>query len=112
MSGINETKELLKFVIELGTAVDKAKADGKIDITDIQFLIAPLASANAAFAGVDQVKVELKDMTAEEAAELVAFATSELKLSNEKVEVVIETALKLALDLYKYVQLFKSLKTA
>lgn len=112
MSGIKETKELLKFVIELGTAVERATADHKVDITDLQFLMAPLVSANAAFADVSAVKTEMKSMTTEAAAELVAFATDELKLSHENVEHVIETALKLGLDLYKYVQLFKAMKTA
>lgn len=110
--GIAQTKELLKFVVELGMAVDKSLADKKVDITDIQFLMAPLASANAAFTDVSLVKAEMKDISAEEVAELVAFATGELKLASEKVEAVIETALKLGLDLYKYVQLFKTLKTA
>lgn len=104
---LKETKELLKFAIELGEAMDKATADKKIDITDVQFLIVPLTSAGAAFEGADKVTAELKAMSAEDAAELVKFAQDELQLSNEKLEEKIETALKLAVDLFKYVQLFK-----
>ena len=110
--GIQETKDLLKFVVTLGMAVDKIKADGKVDITDIQFLMAPLTQAGKAFEGVKHVKAQLKDLSAEEAKELVEFAQKHLELSDEKLEHTIETALKLGLDLFSYVELFKSIKKA
>jgi uncharacterized NAD-dependent epimerase/dehydratase family protein len=110
--GIQETKDLLKFVVSLGMAVDKIKADGKVDITDIQFLMSPLTQAGKAFEGVKHVKSQLKDLSAEEAKELVEFAENQLDLSNDKLEHTIETALKLGLDIFNYVELFKSIKKA
>ena len=105
--GIKETKELLKFVIELGEGIDKAGADKKIDVMDVQYLIKPLASASAAFEGADKVKAELADLSAEEAAEIVKYAQDELQLSNEGIEKSIEAALKVGLEIYKYFKMFK-----
>ncbi len=110
--GIQETKDLLKFVVSLGMAVDKIKADGKVDITDIQFLMSPLTQASKAFEGVKHVKAQLKDLSSEEVKELVEFAENQLDLSNDKLEHTIETALKLGLDIFNYVELFKSIKKA
>lgn len=105
--GINELKQVLKFAVDLGIAVDKAAADHKIDVADLQFLMVPLMSAGPAFAAAKQIVPEFKDLSAEEVAELSAYAINVLQLTNEKTELIVEASLKLAVELFKYVSLFK-----
>lgn len=104
---IKETKELLKFVIEMGEAFDKAYADKKIEISEMALLIAPLMQVGPAFEGLDKIGAELKDLSEAEAAELTAFVKEELDLQSDKVEEIIETALEVGVKLYGFVQLFK-----
>jgi hypothetical protein len=110
MSGIKETKDVLKFAISLGEAIDLSLADGKFGIEDLGNMIAPMVSAGEAFAGIDQVKAELSDLDQAERDELVQYAKDELQLSNEGLEQKIEAALKMAADIHKFVLMFKKVE--
>lgn len=105
--GIKETKELLKFVVELGLAFDKAYADKKFELHELSLLVAPMMDAGPAFEGLDKVGGELKDLTTEEAAELVAFVKDELDLQNDNLEEVIENALEVGLKVYGFIKLLR-----
>lgn len=104
--GIKETKEVLKFVIEFGEAIDKGLADGKLNALDIGLVINPLMQLGPALEGLGQVDDELKDLSAEELAELKAYVETELDISNDKVEMMIEEGLGMAVKLYKFIGLF------
>jgi len=106
-TGIKEIKELLKFVIEFGEAIDKAMVDKKFDMSELSLLIAPLMQVGPAFEGLDKIGGEIKDLDAAESAELVAFVKEELNLEAEKIEFVIEKALELGLMIYDFVKIFK-----
>jgi len=106
-TGIKETKELLKFIIDFGMAVDQAMADKKFDMSELGLLIAPLMQIGPAFTGIDKLGGELKDLDAAESADLVAYFSKELDLANDKVEVLIEQGLALGLQIYSFTQLFK-----
>ncbi len=105
--GIKEIKELVKFVIEFGEAIDLAMADKKFEMSELSLLIAPLMQVGPAFEGLDKIGGELKDLSEEEAAELVAYVRDELELSNDKIEFVIEKALELGVTIYEFIKLFK-----
>lgn len=93
MTGIKETKELLKFVLGLGNAAGSAAADKKVDMSDLSALMIPLMSAGEAFAGIGEVPSELKDLTSEECAELLAYCKQEFNIPQDKAEAVVEAAL-------------------
>lgn len=106
VQGTKETKEVLKLLIELGEAVDKAMVDKKFDAAELGLLIAPLLHVAAAFEGVGKVPAELKDLSEAEQLELVEFVKTELELEADKVELVVEKGLELAVKVAGFVKLF------
>jgi len=107
--GIKETKEIVKFGIDMGEAFDKALAnDGKIGLDDAVLFFGAMMGAKAGFDGISKVPAELKDMDAAEAEELRLFVVEELDIINDKVEEVIERALGVVLNIYKLIVLFRS----
>lgn len=104
---MKETKELLKFVIELGESLEAALEDKKFDIAELSLLIGPLMQVGPAFEGVDQVGEEIKNVDAAALADLVAYAKDELDLKADDVENIIEKALDLGVQVYSFVKLFK-----
>lgn len=105
--GTKELKELLKFTIGLGEAFDQAMADKKFEMTEIALLIGPLMDSAAAFEGMDIIALELKDLDNAEMAELVRYVEEELDLKNDKIELVIEKALALGVNILSFISLFK-----
>jgi hypothetical protein len=105
--GIKETKEVLKFMVGLGNNLDKALEDKKIGIGDIPLFMGTFMDMPAAFDGIDKVPAEIKDLKAEEMADLVAFVEQELDLKSDRTEKIIEGALMLGSDIVKYAKLFK-----
>lgn len=105
--GIKELKEVVKFIIELGEAIDLALADKKFEVAEISLLIAPLMQVGPAFEGLDKLGDEIKDLSEVEAAELVAYVKEELDITSDKVEFMIEKALELGVMIYSFVNLFK-----
>ena len=108
--GIKESKELLKFVIEFGEALEQALKEDGLGIADIGLFMAPLMQVGAAFEGIAMLGDEAKDYSAEEVVELVAYAKTELNLDNAKTEKVVEDALELGVKIYAFIQLFKKVE--
>lgn len=109
---MKESKEVLKFAIELGEALEAAMQDKKFEVAELSLLVAPLMQVGPAFEGIDKVGQEIKASTAEQKAELIAYVKEELDLKNDDVEKTIEEALDLALKIHAFVQLFKKEKAA
>lgn len=72
---IKETKEALDLAVSLVKAFKAAKADGKINILDIQHLIEPATKLAPAINGIGEVVDEWTNLTDTEIKEIVAFAT-------------------------------------
>lgn len=104
---MKETKELLKFVIELGEAADKALVDGKFDTAELGLLVGPLMQIAPAIEGIDKVGEEFKSLDEAKMAELVQFVKDELDLEADKVEQIVEKGLETALVVFSFVKLFK-----
>lgn len=71
---IKELLELLEGVKLLGVAGKKVFADGKIDMADLPLalgLLQKLSVLSAAVQGADQLVAEVKDLSADEANQLV-----------------------------------------
>lgn len=104
--GIEELKEVLKFVIEFGEAADKALLDKKFEISELALLMGPFMLIGPAFEGLDKVGGEIKDLDEAELVELKLFVETELDLANDKVEEIIEKALAIGVQLYGFIKLF------
>ena len=101
--GIKETKDMLKFVLGLGMALDKSLADKKFSVDDIGNFVSAFLSAGEAFEGVKEIGAELKDLDAAELEEINEFVKKELELENEKVEAIVESGLGLGVQIYQLV---------
>ncbi len=73
MAGIEETKEVIRFVQVLAETIKVAKADGSIDIFDAMSAISLISPLAAAGKGILEIKEELKDLDKEEVQELLAM---------------------------------------
>lgn len=104
---VKETKEVLKLLIELGEGLEKAFADKKFEISEIALLITPLMFSTAALEGIALMPKEIKDMDAAEFAEIKEYIEVELDLENDKIELIIEKAIGLAMNVMNFVSLFK-----
>jgi hypothetical protein len=103
--GFKETKEVLALAIALGKGVEASLADdGKITIRDIPNFFPTLFKLKDAFEGIEQVPVEFKLATPEEAAELKAFVKAELDLEDDKIEKFIEDSFMVVLDIWMLVK--------
>lgn len=109
---MKETKELLKFVIELGEALETALADKKFEIAELALLMGPLMQVAPAFEGVDQIGEEIKNVDAAGLVDLVEYAKTELDLAADGVEEKIERALELGVQIHAFIQLFKKAEEA
>lgn len=72
--GIKELQELLAGALVLAITGKKIMADGKINLSDAQHVLAlhkDLETLVAAFDGLEKIKDEVKDIDAQEALTLV-----------------------------------------
>lgn len=73
--GIKESLELLEGVKVLGVSAKKVLADGKVNLADLPVLLGLISDfpvLTAAVQGADLVLPEVKDLSADEANQLVA----------------------------------------
>ena len=105
--GIQETKDMLKFIIGIGEAVDISLVDGKIDMQDIGNLMGPMMLAPAAFDNVAMLPKEIKDLDPTEAQELFDFVEAEFDIANDKIEIAIKKSLQIAVMIFDVISTFK-----
>jgi len=104
--GVKELKEMIVLaakVVNTGFAVAK---DGKVGFEDIGYLMALIPAIQPALDGAGVIPSELKDLSVEEAAELVAFVGAELALESEKAKALVEKGLKLSFAIYDFAKAF------
>lgn len=100
MTGIKETTDVVDFVIQIVNAVIKSKADGKVDSSDVGYLMAALMKAGPAFAGMSAIPAELKDLSEAELAALIASVEAGVTIGDESQE-IIACALAVSHQLFK-----------
>lgn len=103
---IHNTKEIVVAGMKSFQMIQVAKADGKIDLADLPLLFQMLPVYQAALADAEQVIPEMKDLSAEEAAELVNAVVAELGGVHEDVKVKIEKVLLALKANYEAVKAF------
>ena len=98
---VKNFKEAIKFVIDLGEAVEIAMADKKFDMSELTLLIGPLMELGPAFEGLDKID---GNFSAEELNEIKTYIDKELDLANDKVEEVIEETVGVIANVFSYVR--------
>jgi len=107
--GIENLKELVVFLAVLGNAADASTKNG-LGLDDVVHFMPVFLKAPAAFEGIDQAKLEMKDLDAAEIAELNAAVAMSLDLADDQVEAIIEKSLAALVSIYGIVQEVKALK--
>ena len=103
MEPTQELKDVLAFALSVHMAYDKAKADGKIDLTDLPLAVGPIMKLLPAIDGISKVPAELKDLTDEERDALMEWAKAEYDIADDALEALVEGGIALALHVAQYV---------
>ena len=106
MVGVKETYDVLSLVAQLGTAISKATADGKLSLLDAPLFVGSLRAAVEAYANIAKVPAELKDLDATEKEYLVAKFKEELDLENDAVEAFVEKGVEALAKLHDVLSMF------
>lgn len=70
---MKETKELLELAVSLVKSYRLAKADGKINIGDVQYLVEPALKIAPAFDAIGDVPKEWANMNEQDINDLVGY---------------------------------------
>ena len=102
------SKELVKFVIDIGMAVDKSLADGKIDMADVGNFMIALQSAGPAIADAKAALEFFKAPTVEAIEEMKAFIGQELQLQDAHLDGVVKHAITIICGLLEMLVMIKA----
>lgn len=108
MKGIKELKEAVVFIGLLATAIDKSTKDG-LSYDDAPTFLPVMMQAPQAFAGVDEIPAEFKDLDDAERKEIVVAIKDNLDLEDDVAENVAEQAFATVLDIVAVVQRVRGL---
>jgi hypothetical protein len=100
--------EMNKFIINT-EQIEKAGRDG-FTWTDALGFIDEIFQIPGIIASGDEIGRELKDLTEAEKEELISYAVAEFDIPNDKVEAIVEDALKLAFTVVAMVVKWKGIK--
>lgn len=100
---MKETRELIIFVFELLNGVGHSLDDGKIDVFDSGNFIAALGALPPALNDATLIPSELSDMSDAQKQELVDLAIERFDIPQDNVEMYIERALKIGIELASFV---------
>lgn len=92
MTKYDNVYEILSIPLALYMAYDKAKADGKVDASDIQYLVGPLLRLPSAIDGADQALAELKGLDDESRTKCMAQLAADFDIADDVLEKKIEAA--------------------
>ena len=108
--GIQNTKEVLDLFFTGVLTGKAAKAnDGKIDMNDLPLLMGLIPKIGPAFNDINLIPAELKDLDANEAAELQAFILGKFGqvLNKEDIVEQINLGLNAVVAIHKFALSFK-----
>lgn len=98
---MKETKEIVRFGLKLGKALQEAMEDGNINLIDAFKFLPVLKELKTAVEGAAKIPAELKDMDDEERAELLDYFQEHFDLEDDELEAKVEMALDVGLALLK-----------
>ena len=106
--GTKELKELLDLVLTgVEIAVDASK-DGHVGVEDLGLLLKLAPVVQPAIDGIGEIPAELADLSAEEAADVVAYVMGKLAIDDAKARLVIEKALEVLISTYELIKAVKA----
>ena len=91
--GIEETKDVLDFVFSFVDAVEKAKKDGEMTLTDARYFIDPVKKLFEAVDDIEDVLPEMEDLSDEEYDELVEYVKGKWDYDEENLDWIVDTAI-------------------
>jgi len=98
--GIEQTKDVIKLVVELGQAIEKSLQDGKFDASDLRYFMQPIMSLPEAYRDMEQVPEEIEDLDRSEVEKLVQYTNEILNLENQDLEDLMKEALNVGYAIY------------
>lgn len=93
--GTPEIDQLVDLVVAGYKAVQAARADGKIDVSDAGLLLTLIPLIGPAVVGLEKAPAELMDLTTEEGLALLARASGILGEQPEKVKEIAEGVIQM-----------------
>jgi hypothetical protein len=109
MYGVENLKKAVGFGLNLTEQIEKAGRDG-LTWTDFLGFIDEIFQIPGIIANGDEIGRELKDLTEAEKEELISYAVAEFDIPNDKVEAIVEDALKLAFTVVAMVVKWRTIK--
>jgi hypothetical protein len=109
MYGVENLKKAVGFGLNLTEQIEKAGRDG-FTWTDFLGFIDEIFQIPGIIANGDEIGRELKDLTEAEKEELISYAVAEFDIPNDKVEAIVEDALKLAFTVVAMVVKWRTIK--
>lgn len=97
--GVKEFKDVVRFGLKLGQALQGALEDGSINIMDALKFLPVLKELQSAVQGANKIPAELKDLDEKEKDELVAYFQKEFDLPNDAMEHMIEMSVQVGFSL-------------
>ena len=104
--GMKESKEVLDLVITLCRGIVLSMEDDKLTIADLPNFFAVLYQIIPAIEDIDQVAMEFKLASDEEAEELKQYLRDELDLEDDEMEKFIEDAFDVVLTIWQMTKKF------
>lgn len=104
MLGTEKIKTALLSVILLGMELDKALKDKKITLLEGIGMIPEIKDVYLALKNWDDIIDEYDDLDEEELVEINSFFATELDITNDRVEVIIESAFELLIAISEFRQ--------
>lgn len=106
--GTEKLELVIGFLADAGKAVSKAYEDGKLEVSDIQYLIPVLPEAVSAVGAISGAIPEVKDLTVIEGVHLVDVALQKLEgIVSEKSAAIVKQSLIVIMEAAKLVSIVK-----
>ena len=106
--GIKGTTEVVDAILTGVSVFQQAKADGKIDLSDLGLLLQLIPAIGPVAQDIGGVPAELKDLSAEEAQALVAHIMAKLNIADAHALAVATESLKFAAQGWSLYQAIKA----
>lgn len=108
--GIDEVKNVLNFLFQLGLQVEKVVEKGSVSLFDAVSFFGAFKAAGPALANLKDFVPELSDLNDQELADLRLYISENLKSGNASVDGLINDGLILAQSIYSFVEKIKLAK--
>lgn len=106
--GVEESKAMLNFVVQLANGIDQSLSDGKISLFDAVHFYGALKAAIPAFNNISQLKPELSNLNESEVQDLLSYAKDQLHLNEIDLQKKVIGALDLGMKLYQAISALKA----